>query len=223
MGFLAPAKSLRGRKGRQRAITNTLLRLPDPEVLVTNILSVYDMAELRHGVEGKLWYLQAHELVNGAEREAGILAALSPATNWERNITLFRDMVDTNDCHHIYGNAIDKARLIRNGANPLEILGGRKVRSFFYNILYPRRLGHVTVDRHAVSIALLGANPNKCSSRRTATIPDDEAKGILDRPGGYIIVAAAYRSAARRVGLLPHELQAICWLVWRERYAYLQN
>ena len=46
---------------------------------------------------------------------------------------------------------VDKALAILNGAAPLDILGGDKVRTFYGNIVNPWGEG-VTIDRHAYDI-----------------------------------------------------------------------
>jgi hypothetical protein len=34
----------------------------------------------------------------------------------------------------------------------------------------------------------------------------------------YRALQAAYEEAARRIGLMPYQLQAITWRVWRDRH-----
>ena len=43
---------------------------------------------------------------------------------------------------------IDRACAILAGSDPYHVLGGRKERSFYRNILSPDTAGPVTVDRH---------------------------------------------------------------------------
>ena len=80
------------------------------------------------------------------------------------------------------------------------MLGGRKVRSFYRNILGIDSA--VTVDRHAVAIVY--GRP----------LSDREIK-LLERAGAYTVIASAYRAAARRLGIAPSTLQAVTWLAWR--------
>jgi hypothetical protein len=48
-----------------------------------------------------------------------------------------------------------------------------------------------------------------------------EEYGIKDRglssKGRYNLIASAYREAAQRLGELPSVVQAVTWVVWRER------
>ncbi len=220
MSFLAPA-SPRGRARRQSAIRRQHATLPlSTAEMVANIVDAYHEA-VSHNARS--WYAEAHAYAVEVslyhdvplDRVCGIIAALSPSTAWERNLVLAIDMIETGDCAHAYGDAVRKARKIRNGSRPEDVLGGRKVRSFYRNLFDPSRPGAVTVDRHAYSIALAGRE----DSTRTRTLHDSELKR-LDRPGVYHLVAGAYRSAARSLGILPQDLQSITWDWWRDQHAY---
>ena len=59
----------------------------------------------------------------------------------------------------------------------------------------------VTIDRHILSL-LVGHKLAKAEL------------GVLANAGVYEFCADAFRRAAPRMGLLPCELQAVCWLVW---------
>ena len=218
MPFVSPAKPA-GRKSRQTAYRRTI-DATDTTTLVANILDAYTEA-IRHGA--RPWYQDAHDhAADLAERHGitlrqsvGIIAALSPSTAWERNLQLASTLIQTGDCAHAYGECITKARRIRNGEDPTDVLGGPKVRSFFRNILYPTRPGAVTIDRHAFSIAV-----NAPQRARTRTLSDADLKRGLSRRGAYTLTAAAYRCAARRLGILPQDLQSITWDYWRDVHAY---
>lgn len=191
---------------RQRAIGRTLADTLDPSPdMVGRILAAYDRATDAERTAGAEWYPTAHRIAQslpGVETVitgAGILAALSPQLSWADNVAGARNLCET-------GSALpaaltlhcDRASVIRNGAAPLSVLGGRKVRSFYRNILEPHRAGAVTIDRHALAIA----SPH--SSGR-----------VLERAGGYAYVAGCYRTAARSLSLLSQEVQAITWLCHR--------
>jgi hypothetical protein len=127
-------------------------------------------------------------------------------------------MIRTGDCRHAYGDAINKARAIRDlplgsatsyPAEVLSLLGGRKVRSFFHAIFYYDRPSypHVVVDRHAHAVALGVDRP----------LADYAAKA-LEAPGRYLLVAAAYRAAARARNVSPAAMQATTWLHFRDNH-----
>ena len=131
---------------------------------------------------------------------AGVIAALSPTCHWDRNLKLADDMLATGDCRHRSGDAIRKARAIANGAAPLTILRGRKVRSFYRNIVAPYGTGYATIDRHMIT----GATGRKHSDT------GDDSKW-LEAPGRYQLVAGVLRSVARAQGVPVDRAQEIIW------------
>lgn len=90
---------------------------------------------------------------------AGIAAALSPGTNWKRNLIgthgVLEDIWDQARFFHTFGNGnLQKAWAIRLGRKPLEVLGGLKVREFYRSLLL--RSGAVTDDAWMYDINDLG-------------------------------------------------------------------
>lgn len=82
----------------------------------------------------------------------------------------------------------------------------RKQKNFYLNIYRPELEFPVTIDRHAFD-AFLGIDT-----------------GITDRPIDlsmsdgdtvYDVVGDTYRSLAKDLGVLPHQLQAVVWETWR--------
>ena len=219
MTFTAPATP-RGRYRRQSAIGANRADLPPIHVMADHILSVYWKATRSERRQGLTWYADAREVAAEVARVgdlptvrhgAGVLAALSPQTDWHSNIGLAFDaaVAGTADDLPHFADACDKATAVLSASDqPENVLGGRKVRSFYANIYRPDRPGPVTVDRHAVAIALRGAAD---SDRRSGNA---DAR-LLERIGTYQCVAAAFRGAARSVGIHPHEMQAVTWVTWR--------
>lgn len=172
--------------------------------------------------EGRLWYRQAHDhAAHLAEahrlttrQASGIIAALSPQISWDQNLTIAHDFCASGGTAAVHFTlCTDRARAILTDpqTDPLTVLGGQKVRSFYRNILNPTVAGAVTIDRHAA--AILAGLPTPDYLR---TYPK-----LLDRTAVYGLCAAAYRSAARTLGLLPHEAQAIAWVRHRREYHHL--
>lgn len=139
---------------------------------------------------------------------SAVIAALSPQQSWAKNQEYAAIMVS----HYAKGGTlatlegvgqtganIAKAWAVLNGGDPLDVLGGDKVRSFYANILSGGHDDAVTVDRHAVSAYYL---------------PGDETFKSLT-PKRYAMVAQAYRDAAAVLGVTPPQMQAICWVAWR--------
>lgn len=141
---------------------------------------------------------------------AGIIAALSPGSQWERNLTDAETF-----CQEWRGGArgrklpalgsygfanVVKAGRCAAGEDPLSVLGGLKVRAFYACLINPDDPDAVCLDRHAKSAAY--------------------GRKLLDRESvvsvsEYDWLAEHFRREARRAGLLPNQFQAICWVVWR--------
>lgn len=214
MAHLAPATPT-GRQARQRAIARNRDALPSVDA--RHILATLARATPADEATGMAWYRNAHAtaetLATGADvptpAAVGIIAALSPQTGWNENVGRAARFLTHRVTDH-FPDAINKAERILSGADPADVLGGRKVRSFYVNILRPDRAGAVTVDRHALTIAL-GVLPTDAQRHRIRAT----AQRALERPGVYATTAGAYRAAARAVGILPHEVQAITWTTWR--------
>lgn len=161
---------------------------------------------------GLAWYALAAD-VAGALGEhyrvpawavAGVIAALSPNTGWSDNvrrahkaIAAWHAGLDPADVSIGLGKNVRKAWAILEGAHPLDVLGGPKVRSFYANIAGD--WGPVTVDRWAILAV------------------DPEYTGGTPTPAQYARYAEAYTRAAALVGLTPAQFQAIIWVHVRGR------
>ena len=201
---------------RQRSIRTHVGRLPSARTATENLLAVFAQATEQEFTAGRAWYSErakqaCEDICAAAEttgrtithrQAAGIIAALSPSTGWGANVAAAFELVLTGHAHVQSERFNNNARRILNGEAPEDVLGGRKVRSFYRNIAEPYAPGPVTIDRHAVSI-LFGRGLN-----------EREIK-VLEGMGAYTFAAGVYRTVARRLGLKPHELQAITWQTWR--------
>lgn len=176
--------------------------------MVRNVIRTYRAAEPQHLQDGVAWYANAWALAVELDpehptRAAGVIAALSPLTPWERNVWLARETYRTGDLQSgtLSANRI-KANRIVSGEDPMIVLQGLKVRAFFAGIITQGAGDDVCVDRHAYDIAV---------GRRYGS---DNRPG-LNTQDGYARVAAAYVRAARRLGIGAQHLQAVTWLAWR--------
>lgn len=180
----------------------------DPVPSVESILRVYREATPEQIAEGVDWYSRTHTAAraldaDNVQRAAGILAALSPQCPWSRNLDLANRVYAEGFASGTLGNSCRAADAIFNGADPLDVLRGPKVRAFFATILDPTDPHAVVIDRHAFAIAI----------GRTA---DDKDLKVLARKGGYERFAQAYRDAASVLGVAPSTVQAVTWVVWRQ-------
>ena len=182
---------------------------------VANILEVYNYVALNSSsvelVNAAKWYEIAHKWCMDVasaygltvSQVAGITAAMSPQISWEKNklqtILLIQKMRNGEELTGFmaYKVNVEKSRRIYMGENALDVLGGQKVRSFYGNLMLDDST--VTIDRHALHIALHG------------TGNEDKSGAITPTPKLYDIAQDAYVDAARILGILPYSLQSITW------------
>lgn len=190
--------------------------------MTRRILRAWDLAWDDQMERGRRWYPEAHELAEEiaegtgltVEAAAGLIAALSPAITWEENVKDARALAAPEDDPEswdgyasvsTYGQNRRKAIGILEGGDPDEILGGPKVRAFWRCIADPENADAVCVDRHGARVAL-GWKMSLGDVHRW-----------LGRVGTIEKIQEAYRRAAAELGELPLVVQAVTWLVYRER------
>jgi hypothetical protein len=196
---------------------------------VENIIGKYKEAPEEMLKGGHEWYSKAHDEANrvggGDPRKgAGIIAALSPLSSWDKNVSQAHELVKTGNVASVLLPAnVEKARRIHQGEDPEKVLGGNKVTSFYHNIHDPSNPLPVTIDRHAYDIAVgnpfVGAGGGKAKRNITegpsGHTPMSEDLG-LSSMGRYKHFAHAYKTAAGELGVdLPHKVQATTWVQHR--------
>jgi hypothetical protein len=208
---------------------------------VANIFAVYAQATPKEVREGMAWYsdakAEAIRISNlyGIELETVVMVAcaLSPRLAWERNMPATEEVIRW----FVTGGFIPEITLYTSGAMKLQrtrhdmvsvvitddpripamtsgatrvnivkalwilqghqwILRGEKVNSFLDDILNCETSWKVCCDSHAFQVWLGRMEPGTY------------AVG----PNWYPIVAADYRTVAERLGITPHQIQAITWL-----------
>ena len=190
---------------------------------VRNILKVYRRATPDDVANGLEWYDRAKRYASiisnlsgvNLNTVVGVMAALSPNNRWERNVKDTERMVwawvkgeDLSDFKvSCYNTMKTKAWSIleddlTDDNDILTRLNGQKIRSFYSNI---RGLDEVTIDGHAYNIAL-GIRQGLTSDKTNM------GKKL------YREMQSAYVKAAKRVGVKPHELQAITWTTWKREH-----
>ena len=196
--------------------------LVDHERMIYNIISVYRDADETQHAEGLLWYSDAQKAAHNIAVKydvpvylvVAVIAALSPNNKWSRNIVNADALigafirgdgllsVKVSTYHAMKRKAWDilVARPDYDGAKAM--LKGQKITSFFCDIMGEF---NVTIDGHARNIAY---------GERVGLTDDRSNIGVRE----YRALQAAYQEAARRVGLMPYQLQAITWRVWRDRH-----
>ena len=134
----------------------------------------------------------------------GVISSLSPATNWEQNKKDAEILLSINAGIYkgkhkfvTYGQNVIKAQKILIGEiepeKAFSVKTGAKTYNFFHNILNPTG-DHVTIDRHAYTIA---------TGEKYIT-------GIGLKK--YRLIADQYKKAAKKLGILPSMLQCALWV-----------
>ena len=173
-------------------------------------------------IQGGSWYKEAnnyaHHLselfgIDSPCKVAGIISALSPATDWGRNkvdahnfIALAINDDAMSGSYGTYKNNVRKALEIFNLERPTKanvgaILRGKtgyKTESFFYNI-YDLDSQEVTIDRHAIK----GAN----------NVYEGGSVALTEKR--YRDSEKAYQKVAKKYNLKPYQVQAIVWVTYR--------
>lgn len=186
-----------------------------------SILAVYLSASQAELLEGYEWYTRASGIAFlisqtygiTKEQAAGVIAALSPNNRWERNTldaeALVKVVTRGGDPRSIKVSTFHKnkakAVAILKGSDPLEVLGGLKVRAFYECIM--GNDDAVCVDGHAYAIWLGQRVPTSKTPKISAKL--------------YETIANDYRLATAQVnritsaGVVPAQVQAVTWVVWR--------
>ena len=188
-----------------------------------NIMKTY---LLRIEKENNHWYLEANKwavevsefLLSftgqnvSVQQVLGVVSALSPMQEWNKNKEIAIQLIMTGDCGYMERGK-QKARDIlslskMSGIQPVfafdneikSILNGEKTKTFYENMVYPTRSGGVTVDRHEISIAI-------------GHIADDKEQSISGAV--YTFIENCYIMTAETLGLAPLHLQSITWQTWK--------
>ncbi len=175
-----------------------------------NPTKTYNSAKRRHKTRGVLWYRIASDFAESLSNKygidylkvCGVISALSPACEWEQNkkqaealcFAYVHGLDYTQISFTTYGHGVNKAYMILNEKQlPVESFfnekTGAKTHAFFLNIAYPEHKTKVTIDRHIARMFHV--------ERLT--------------PKRYRDIAAKIELAAKKVGILPHEMQGVLW------------
>lgn len=129
------------------------------------------------------------------------MAALSPRLSWSQNqVRAHQALVEGNLFG--LGHCVAKAQAIIDGADPLDVLRGWKVRSFYENLRLGNDSAAVTLDRHSYSVL-------------EGEVRGDYDQRELKHLWFYEGAADVYRTLAKELDVPTPALQAITWLTWR--------
>jgi len=148
---------------------------------------------------------------NTLNKICGVIAALSPLKPWDENKRIAESFLKTGNAYHTKVMT-QKAQDIMDSDGEIEticdILNGRKISSFFLNIVDPQNIHAVTIDRHAQDIAL------------GKVLTDDKRSMTV---GQYEFFANCYQIAAKKRGIQPSLMQSTTWVTWREEKKQKSN
>jgi len=196
--------------------------LVDHERMIANIVACYKTADDDQRTGGMAWYSKAQCAAYDIAAKydiavylvVAVIAALSPNNKWARNLVnadaligaFLRgdgiDSVKVSTYHKMKQKAWDILAARPDYDTAKAMLKGQKITSFFCDIMGEF---NVTIDGHARNIAY---------AEKVGLTDDRTNIGKLE----YRALQSAYEEAARQLGLMPYQLQAITWRVWRDRW-----
>lgn len=187
--------------------------LPSLRTMRLNIWRALLCASDQEIHDGMTFYEGAHglcKLIAGmyhisAAQVAGIYAALSPLNTWDTNVANVFDILRDGDRATVNTPHANKRKALRiaDGADPLEVLKGNKVRAFYRAIADLSIRDAVPVDRHLICLAL-GA---KITSNQ-------ELRSFASNRSFYSRVEQVYLELGEREGI-GNRLASIAWFVQR--------
>lgn len=139
---------------------------------------------------------------------AYVVATLSPALSWQKNLesayAFFAGWFGNHNYAHCkqtaYGSNVRKCTEYMFGVRP-GTPTGQKVSAFYANLLGDYSV--VTIDRHAIRAARMGVrNMEKESGEQKICVAE------------FTVVENAYRYAASCVGVSVAEFQAVIWVLF---------
>lgn len=183
-----------------------------------NILKIYNQTSEDERYD---WYQEANDYAEtiarkmGAwnysgkllniKRVCGVIAALSPVKSWSENKRVAKQLIETGECGHMK-QFVGKAKRILecDGSDEaiLAILNGRKISAFYLNIAYPNKANNVTIDRHALSVAL------------GYWVTDEDYRGMTANQYNFFV--QCYVLAAMKAEVSPLIMQSATWVKWRK-------
>lgn len=187
---------------------------------VNSIIRFYTNATREEQRSGLNWYLEANAYARelaarfniSLQQSAGVIAAFSPQAGWLENKRYAVSFLLHPHVRLRSQVQIDKAKKILTLISEADIYAALsingtawKTKAFFLNILNPDIQTEATIDRHAIAV---------CIQSPSNVNPLPQKHGCL-KPTQYKFFQTCYIKAANKLGILPQQLQAITWIVYR--------
>ncbi len=216
----------------------------DLNAMGDNLVAILEQSTSQEIKSGRSWYSDCNKLVGRLAKKydhniqtvTGILASLSPETNFSQNVKDTIGLLTNGD------NAI-VTTYEKNRIKALKILSGEldihdhysqaitKTAGFYFNILQPLDITRVTIDRHSSRVVhgyyLTGSesrfyyNTRVTIDRHSSRVvhgyylTGSESRFYYNTRAKYQKTEGIYFSIAEKYDLLPQQLQAITWLTYR--------
>lgn len=175
-----------------------------------NILNIYDSSTIEARRD---WYGIANDFAKQLsttydvplQKVCGVIAALSPMKNWKENMRIAELFIADGVAKHtkLFSK---KAKDIMESSGDVNdivnILNGNKIISFFLNILNPETSKNITIDRHAISVAL------------GYRVKDKDLKSLTNNQ--YEFFVNCYSIAAEERGVSGLLMQSATWVTQRK-------
>lgn len=191
----------------------------DTKQQIKNLESIYKHVTESDYQAGITWYNRAQEIVKYLADKynrpdyiiSGIIAALSPGTDWHQNLIDAINVLKQGRYANVttYGQNKVKALRILEMTSESDVYQAllhkstiNKTSQFFLNIQHPEQSGPVTIDRHAIR----------------ACYDEILESSVILTAKRYREAAKAYQALAKRHSILPHQLQAVIWIAFRRLF-----
>lgn len=184
--------------------------------LTYNLLSLFEQVTPTEYQDGITWYAEAKRILDGyavafgaePDQVYALCAALSPQTEWTRNLAIVREYLEFRRIPGIPAARHRMAERIMAGEPVNQVTKGKKVLAFHDGIRTSGTGSLPCIDSHAINAAILSKTPERVR------------KAIWSSARLYSAFAEAYREAAERCGIPVQQFQAIIWTAWRSRLQY---
>ena len=154
-------------------------KFPTESELIGNIAMYYHFAKQKDTPMS--WYSETNDFCYDLSKQfnvpiyivVGLISAFSPLRNWDDNKRIVIDYLKGKKvgCFKSQKSKADRIFNAENEQEIEEILNGRKTVSFFKNIVSSGMDSSVvTIDRHAISIAVRGSFKGSLTDNRYKTI-----------------------------------------------------
>lgn len=159
------------------------------------------------------WYMEANNFCKSLSKEfsvplfkvVGIVSGLSPMKPWNQNKKLAKEFLNGKRSGTFKNNILKCEEILKlstkNSDDVIRILNGNKTVSFFKNIFNFKDRDTVTIDRHAIEIAVNYAMEDKLKSLSNSQ---------------YEFFKNCYIRASNKLNIRPSKVQSATWVYWRE-------